>query len=68
MEVIANNHSKRYPIELTYQETANKTVSFVFSLENAKKLLSDLDAAIKEIEEQNDRKRKKKVGNDIPVG
>ena len=68
MEVIANSRSKRYPIELTYQETANKTVSFVFSLENAKKLLSDLDAAIKEIEEQHDRRRKKKVGNDIPVG
>ena len=60
MEVIANNHSKRYPIELTYQETVNKTVSLVFSLENAKKLLSDLDAAIKEIEEQNNRRRKKK--------
>ena len=61
MEVIANNRSKRYPIELTYQETVNKTVSFVFSLENAKKLQSDLDAAIKEIEEQNNRRRKKKL-------
>ena len=62
MEVIANNRSKRYPIELTYQETANKTVSFVFSLENAKKLLSDLDAAIKEIEEQNDKRRSNRKG------
>lgn len=61
MEVIANSHSKRYPIELTYRETVNKTVSFVFSLENAKKLLSDLDAAIKEIEEQNDKRRKKEA-------
>ena len=51
MEVVANKHSKRYPIELNYQETNNKVVSHVFSLENAKKLLSDLDAAIKEIEE-----------------
>ncbi len=50
MEVVANKHSKKYPIELNYQDI-NKTVLLVFSLENAKKLLSDLDAAIKEIEE-----------------
>ena len=52
MEVVANKHSKKYPIELNYQDV-NKTVSLVFSLDNAKKLLSDLDAAIKEIEKRN---------------
>lgn len=51
MEVVANKYSKRYPIELNYQERDDKVVSYVFSLENAKKLLSDLEAAIKEIEE-----------------
>lgn len=50
MEVVANKHSKRYPIELNYQERENKVVSYVFSLENAKKLLADLNTAIKEIE------------------
>ena len=50
MEVVANKHSKRYPIEINFQDV-DKTVSVVFSLDNAKKLLSDLDAAIKEIEE-----------------
>ena len=49
MEVVANKHSKRYPIELNYQDI-DKTVSLVFTLDNAKKLLSDLGAAIKEIE------------------
>ncbi len=49
MEVVANKHSKKYPIELNYQDI-DKTVSIVFSLDNAKKLLFDLDAAIKEIE------------------
>lgn len=49
MEVVANKHSKKYPIELNYQDI-DKTVSLVFTLDNAKKLLSDLDAAIKEIE------------------
>ena len=49
MEVVANKHSKKYPIELNYQDI-DKTVSLVFSLDNAKKLQSDLDAAIKEIE------------------
>ena len=49
MEVVANKHSKRYPIEINFQDV-DKTVSVVFSLDNAKKLLSDLDAAIKEIE------------------
>lgn len=51
MEVIANKCSKKYPIELNYQDI-DKTVSLVFTLDNAKKLLSDLDAAIKEIEKQ----------------
>ena len=50
MEVVANKHSKRYPIELNYQEREDKVISYVFSLEDAKKLLADLDAAIKEIE------------------
>ena len=54
MEVVANKHSKRYPIELNYNDWGcfgeKKTVSLVFSLENAKKLLSDLENAIKEIE------------------
>ena len=54
MEVVANKHSKKYPIELNYNDWGcfgeKKTVSLVFSLENAKKLLSDLEAAIKEIE------------------
>jgi hypothetical protein len=50
MEVVANKHSKRYPIELNYQEREDKVISYVFSLEGAKKLLADLDAAIKEIE------------------
>lgn len=49
MEVVANKHSKKYPIELNYQDI-DKTISVVFSLDNAKKLLSDLDSAIKEIE------------------
>jgi len=49
MEVVANKHSKRYPIEINFQDV-DKEVSVVFSLENAKKLLSDLGAAIKEIE------------------
>ena len=49
MEVVANKHSKKYPIELNYQDI-DKTVSIVFSLEGAKKLLADLDTAIKEIE------------------
>lgn len=49
MEVVANKHSKKYPIELSYHDI-DKTVSLVFSLDDAKKLLSDLDAAIKEIE------------------
>lgn len=50
MEVVANKHSKKYPIELNYQDF-DREVSLVFSLDNAKKLLSDLDVAIKEIEE-----------------
>ena len=50
MEVVANKHSKRYPIELNYQEREDKVISYVFSLEDAKKLLVDLDAAIKDIE------------------
>ena len=49
MEVVANKHSKKHPIELNYQDI-DKTVSLVLTLDNAKKLLSDLDAAIKEIE------------------
>ena len=49
MEVVANKHSKKFPIELNYQDI-DKTVSLVFTLDNAKKLLSDLDAAITEIE------------------
>ena len=53
MEVVANKHSKRYPIEINYQERENKVVSYVFSLEDAEKLLADLDAAIKEIEGEN---------------
>lgn len=50
MEVVANKFSKKYPIELNYQERKDKVISYVFSLDDAKKLLSDLDAAIKEIE------------------
>lgn len=49
MEVVVNKHSKEYPIEINFQDV-DYTVSVAFSLENAKKLLSDLDAAIKEIE------------------
>ena len=51
MEVVANKHSKNYPIEINFQDV-DKTISVVFPLDNAKKLLSDLDAAIKEIEEE----------------
>lgn len=56
MEVVANKHSKRYPIELNYNDLGcfgeKKTTSLVFSLEDAKRLLVDLEAAIKEIEEK----------------
>ncbi len=33
MEVVANKHSKKYPIELNYQDI-DKTVSLVFTLDN----------------------------------
>ena len=59
MEVVANKYSKKYPIELNYHDV-DKTVSLVFSLDDAKKLLSDLDSAIKEIEKKrrHDTRRK----------
>jgi hypothetical protein len=33
MEVVANKHSKKYPIELNYRDI-DKTVSLVFTLDN----------------------------------
>ena len=54
MEIVANKHSKKYPIELNYNDLGcfgeKKTTSLVFSLEDAKRLLVDLETAIKEIE------------------
>jgi len=70
MEVVANKHSKKYPIELNYQDI-DKTVSLVFSLDNAKKLQSDLDAAIKEIEETAPpgmyNKEESETGGEVPI-
>lgn len=59
MEVVVNKHSKKHPIELNYQDI-DKTVSLVLTLDNAKKLLSDLDAAIKEIEKNTDMTNEEK--------
>lgn len=52
MEVVANKHSKKYPIELNHHDWGNVIRSYVFSLEDAKKLLSDLSEAINEIENE----------------